>query len=64
MAISMQTLNDALFAIFVIVGIAVAVSILAIAAEALYLRRRNRTHTTGHAEHVTQNEDSRQLILR
>ncbi len=64
MAISMQTLTDALFAIFVIVGIAVAVSIFAIAAEALHVRSKNRTQTTGHSEHLTQNEDSRQLILR
>jgi hypothetical protein len=63
-AIDMQTLNDALFAIFVVVGIAVAVSILAIAAEALHLRGKNRKQTTGHREHVTQSEGSRQLILR
>jgi hypothetical protein len=64
MAISMQTLNDALLAIFVTVGIAVALSIVMIAAEALHLRGKNRTQTTGHSEHVAQNEDSRQLILR
>jgi Kef-type K+ transport system membrane component KefB len=64
MTIDMQTLNDALIAIFVTVGIAVAVSILAIAAEAVHLRSKNRTQTTAHSSHVTDTEDSRQLILR
>jgi hypothetical protein len=68
MTISMQTLNDALIAIGVTVGIAVFLSIVMIAVGGLFEHNKNlqrtRAHPVGSAQHVTQDDDSRQLILR
>jgi hypothetical protein len=68
MTISMQTLNDALIAIVVTVGIAVFLSIVMIAAGGLFEHSKNgqrpSTPAAGPAQHVTHDDDSRQLILR
>jgi hypothetical protein len=68
MTISMQTLNDALIAILVTVGIAVFLSIVIIAVGGLFEHNKNLRQTSIHrpglAQHVTPSEDSRELILR
>jgi hypothetical protein len=68
MTISMQTVNDALFALLVTVGIAVFLSIVMIAVGGLFEHNKNlrrvSAHRPGPAQHVTQDDDSRELILR
>jgi hypothetical protein len=67
MYISTQTLNDALIAILVTVGIAVALSITMIAIGGLF-ERNKKLHASRNAadptQRVTQKDDSRELVLR
>ena len=70
MTISMQTLHDALVAIITSVGVAVAVS-LAFVAIGAYVERGKaqagklaRSHATAvPAQHPTQTDDTRELVL-
>jgi hypothetical protein len=68
MAISMQTLHDALIALTTTVGIAVFLSIAMIAAGGFFQHERNRQHRSAPpadpAEDVTSDDRSRQLVLR
>lgn len=65
---SIQTLHDTLIALVVTVGVAVFLSIVMIAIGGLFQHRKNRHQASPHpaspAQHVTHDEDSRQLILR
>lgn len=69
MSISIQTLNDTLIALITTVGIAVALSLVLLAAGAV--ARRGRTHArpavraaAAPAQHPTQTDDTRELVLR
>jgi len=67
MTISMQTLQDALIALFVTVGIAVALAV-AFAAVGAFVesgkaRARYAVHATP-AQHPTQTDNARELVLR
>lgn len=64
MTIDFQTLRDALFAVLTTVGIAVALSV-ALGAAAAFLERGKSTVTpkAGPAQHATQAEEPRELIL-
>jgi hypothetical protein len=71
MSISMQTLHDAIVAIIASVGIAVAVSITFVAIGAYVERGKARARRLTHAgavivpaQHPTQTDDARQLVLR
>jgi hypothetical protein len=69
MSVSMQTLHDALVAIVTTVGIAVAVSLAFVAAGAIFQRDRARQAEarrpgTVPAQHPTQTDDARDLVLR
>jgi hypothetical protein len=63
----MQTLQDALVAIITTVGIAVAVSLAIVAAGAVF--ERDQAHKARRpgavpAQHPTQTDDARDLVLR
>jgi hypothetical protein len=67
--INMQTLNDAIIALLTTVGIAVALSLAFVAAGAFFERSRKqagRVARTAHApaQHPTQTDDARELVLR
>lgn len=68
MSISIQTLNDTIIALITTVGIAVALSLAFLAAGAFAQRRR--AHARGAvrpevpAQHPTQTDDVRELVLR
>jgi len=69
MSVSMQTLHDALVAILTTVGIALAITIALVAAGAFF--ERDRAHQAEvrrsgpvPAEHPTQTDDARDLVLR
>ena len=71
MTISMQPLTDALIALITTVGIAIAVSIAFVAVGALAQRgkaqARKLAHvrpTTAPAQHPTQSDNARELVLR
>jgi hypothetical protein len=69
MTINIPAIHDALVAISVAVGIAVALSIAIIAIAAVLRRGKGRrVHavraSTSTAEHVTQADDPRRLVLR
>ena len=69
MSINMQTLNDTIIALITTVGIAVALSLAFVAAGAFFQRSRkqaSRTARPGHApaQHPTQTDDTRELVLR
>jgi hypothetical protein len=70
MTISMQSLTDALVAIAITVGIAVAVSLAFVAAGAVFERGQARTAkasrrpTSGPAQHPTQSDEAGELVLR
>jgi len=69
MSISMQTLNDTIIALITTVGIAVALSLALVAAGAFFERGRKQTHRTASpgnaaAQHPTQADDARELVLR
>jgi hypothetical protein len=69
MAINMQTLNDTIVALITTVGIAVAVSLAFVAAGAFLKRSRkhaSRAVRAAHApaQHPTQTDDARELVLR
>lgn len=69
MSISFQTLNDTIIALITTVGIAVALSLAFIAASAFaqrgraHARRAVRT-VAAPAQHPTQTDDVRELVLR
>jgi len=69
MSIDIQTLNDTIIALITTVGIAVALSLAFVAAGAL--ARRGRAHSrsagrtaAGPAQHPTQTDSARELVLR
>jgi hypothetical protein len=69
MSISIQTLNDTIIALVTTVGIAVALSLAFLAAGAF--AQRGRAHAGGAhrpvttpAQHPTQTDDVRELVLR
>jgi len=71
MTISMQTLHDTLVAIVTTVGIAVALAIAFVAIGAYVERGKARTGKLVHArtavapaQHPTQTDDARELVLR
>ncbi len=69
MSISMQNLNDAIVAIIATVGIAVALSIAFAAAGAFAQRGKTRARKVAHAitvpaQHPTQTDNARELVLR
>jgi len=69
MSISMQTLSDALVAIVTTVGITLALTIALVAAGALFERdqaRKAKVRRSGPvlAQHPTQTDDARDLVLR
>jgi hypothetical protein len=69
MSISIQSLNDTIIALVTIVGIAAALSLAFVAAGAFFERgRKNHRRTTGQvsapAQHPTQTDDVRELVLR
>ena len=69
MTINMQTLNDTIVALITTVGIAVALSLAFFAAGAFFERSRkqaSRAVRGAHApaQHPTQTDDARELVLR
>jgi hypothetical protein len=69
MTINMQTLNDTIVALITTVGIAVALSLAFVAAGAFFERSRKHAIlaiSTSHApaQHPTQTDDARELVLR
>jgi hypothetical protein len=69
MSISIQTLNDTLIALITTVGVAFALSLAFLAASAF--ARRGRTHAraavravAAPAQHPTQTDDARELVLQ
>jgi hypothetical protein len=69
MSVNMPTLQDALFAIVTTIGIALAVTIAIVAAGAFF--ERDRAHKAqvrlsgpAPAQHPTQTDDVRDLVLR
>jgi hypothetical protein len=69
MSISMQSLSDAIVAILTTVGIAVALSIAFAAAGAFAERGKSRARKVAHAvaapaQHPTQTDNARELVLR
>ncbi|HUC26149.1 MAG TPA: hypothetical protein VMA73_25880 [Streptosporangiaceae bacterium] len=69
MTINMQSLNDAIIALITTVGIAVALSLAFVAAGAFFERSRKQAGRAvraahGPAQHPTQTDDVRELVLR
>ena len=69
MTINLQTVNDVLVAIVTTVGIAVAVSLLFVAAGAVFERGQTRTANARRAgavpaQHPTQSDEAGELLLR
>ncbi len=69
MSISFQSLNDTIIALVTIVGIAAALSLAFLAAGAIFERGRKHDRRTAHpvhapAQHPTQTDDARELVLR
>ena len=69
MTINIQTVQDAIVAVFVIVGVAVALSIAFAAAGAFYERGKSQARKAvgahaAPAQHPTQTDDARELVLR
>jgi hypothetical protein len=71
MTISIQTLHDAIVAVVATVGIAVALSIAFVAVGTFVERGKVRARKVGHAhavaapaQHPTQTDDARELVLR
>ena len=68
MTISMQSFQDALIAVFVTIGIAAALSVAFMTAGAFFERGKtgaNRAiHAAAPAQHPTQTDNSRELVLR
>lgn len=67
MTISMQSLQDALIAVFVTVGVAVAISIAFVTVGAFVERgKASASHAINRApaQHPTQTDDARELVLR
>ena len=71
MTISIQTLQDAIVALLTTVGIAVALSIAIVAVGAFLERGKARARKAAHlpasagpAQHPTQTDDTRELVLR
>jgi hypothetical protein len=69
MTINMQILGDAIIALITTVGVAVALSLAFVAASAFLERgRKQRGHAVrpvhAPAQHPTQTDDARELVLR
>jgi len=69
MTISIQALNDTVIALITTVGIAVALSLAFLAAGAFAQRGRTHVRTAARAvaapaQHPTQSDDARELVLR
>lgn len=69
MSISFQTLNDTVIALITTVGIAVVLSLAFLAAGAFAQRRRTHVRPAVRpvavpAQHPTQTDDARELVLR
>ena len=69
MTINIQTVQDAIVAVLVTVGIAVALSVAVAAAGAFYERRKTQARKAvgahaAPAQHPTQTDDARELVLR
>ena len=69
MIITMPALSDTIVALLTVVGIAVILSAAFIAAGALFERSRKQHHPVtpalhGPAQHPTQTDDARELVLR
>jgi hypothetical protein len=69
MSITMQSLNDTIIALITTVGIAVALSLALVAAGAFFERSRKHSRQSAHvrhtpAQHPTQTDDTRELVLR
>jgi hypothetical protein len=69
MTINMQTVTDAIVALITTVGIAVALSLALVAAGASFERSRKRASravraTSAPAQHPTQTDHARELVLR
>jgi hypothetical protein len=69
MTINMQVLSDAIVALITTVGVAAALSLAFVAASAFFERsRKQRGHAVrpvhGPAQHPTQTDDTRELVLR
>ncbi len=68
MTISMQNLQDVLIALLVTLGVAAALSVAFMAASAFAERGKTRAsraiHAVALAQHPTQTDDARELILR
>jgi hypothetical protein len=69
MTINMQTLNDAIIALLTTVGVAVALSLAFVAAGAFFERSRKQAGRAvravhAPAQHPTQTDDTRELVLR
>ncbi len=70
MTINMQTLHDAIVALVVTVGIAVALSIAFVAVGAFVERGKAQARKAAHrhvaapAQHPTQTDNARELVLR
>ncbi|HEY2075858.1 MAG TPA: hypothetical protein VGH53_05935 [Streptosporangiaceae bacterium] len=66
MTINMQTLNDTIVALITTVGIAVALSLAFVTAGAFFERSRKHASRAVHvpAQHPTQTDDARELVLR
>ena len=68
MTISMQNLQDVLIALLVTIGVAAALSVAFMAAGAFVERGKTRAsraiHAVAPAQHPTQTDDARELVLR
>ena len=69
MSISIQSLNDTIIALVTIVGIAAALSLAFVAAGTIFERgrkhdRRISRQVHAPAQHPTQTDDARELVLR
>ncbi len=68
MTISMQSLQDALIAVFVTIGVAVALSVAFLTIGAFFERSKARAshaiHGAAPAQHPTQTDNARELVLR
>jgi hypothetical protein len=67
MTISMQSLQDALIAVFVTIGIGVALTVAFTTVGAFVERGKTRAsraiHAAAPAQHPTQTDDARELVL-
>ena len=68
MTITMQSFQDALIAVFVTIGIAAALAVAFMTVGAFVERGKTRAsraiHAVAPAQHPTQTDDARELVLR